>query len=609
MSKKFVNNPEKIVPEMLESLVNVCNPGRLSKLPDHDVVLRADVSSVKQRQVTLISGGGSGHEPAFAGYVGDGMLTAAVCGGVFASPAASAVLEAIRAVCGPLGCLVLVMNYTGDRLNFGMAVERAKAEGYKVRMHVVADDCALPRDKGITGRRGVAGTVLVAKVAGAAAEAGLSLEEVLAETKEASENVGTLGVALTTCTLPGQQPSARLSGDTIEIGLGIHGEAGIKQTGLQTADELTDAMISAIVDPKSKGGQDYLPLSPDQRVAVLVNSLGATPPMELLLIARRAASNLQGRGARVERVFCGSFMTSLDMAGASVTVMRVGALSLARLDAPADTPGWRDAHGTSSKRPPHQLPAFSSQSSILPPSPAGVAGASTTQGDDSTSAQQKGGVIFPGERAVVERALRAATKALIEAEPELTKWDCIAGDGDCGTTFRRGAEALLADLEADRLPKEDLSALLKGLSNSVGESMGGTMGGVLQIFFSAGDACLSRSSSSSSSAEGQQDGGGAAWCRAFVAGVEGVEFYGGARAGMRTVLDAVVPAAEVLRHKGPSGFEEAVAAAEKGAEATCHMGALAGRANYVAEESLKGVPDPGAKAAAYALKAISGALS
>ncbi|CAN0509298.1 unnamed protein product, partial [Ectocarpus sp. 8 AP-2014] len=130
------------------------------------------------RQVTLISGGGSGHEPAFAGYVGDGILTAAVCGGVFASPAASAVLEAIRAACGPLGCLVLVMNYTGDRLNFGMAVERAKAEGYNVRMHVVADDCALPRDKGITGRRGVAGTILVAKVAGAAAEAGLSLEEV-----------------------------------------------------------------------------------------------------------------------------------------------------------------------------------------------------------------------------------------------------------------------------------------------------------------------------------------------------------------------------------------------------------------------------------------------
>ncbi|CAM9866339.1 unnamed protein product, partial [Choristocarpus tenellus] len=159
-------------------LVLVAEPTRLVKLEGHDVVARADMASVSQTQVTLVSGGGSGHEPAFAGYVGEGMLTAAVCGGVFASPPASAVLAAIRAVCGPHGCLVLVMNYTGDRLNFGMAVERAKAEGLRVCMHVVGDDCALSRGKGITGRRGVAGTVLVGKVAGAAAEAGMSLDEV-----------------------------------------------------------------------------------------------------------------------------------------------------------------------------------------------------------------------------------------------------------------------------------------------------------------------------------------------------------------------------------------------------------------------------------------------
>eukprot|EP00903_Cladosiphon_okamuranus_P013498 g12572.t1 len=594
VSKKFINDPDRVVQEMLESLVNVCNPGRLSKLPDHDVVLRADTATVKQRQVTLISGGGSGHEPAFAGYVGEGMLTAAVCGGVFASPAASAVLEAIRAACGPLGCLVLVMNYTGDRLNFGMAVERAKAEGLNVRMCVVADDCALPRDKGITGRRGVAGTVLVAKVAGAAAEAGLSLEEVVAETEAASQNVGTLGVALTTCTLPGQEPSSRLDAATIEIGLGIHGEAGIKQTGLQTADELTDAMMSAIVDAESEGGQDYLPVSPDQRVAVLVNSLGATPPMELLLIARRAASNLKGRGARVERVFCGPFMTSLNMAGASVSVMRVDALMLARLDAPTDTPGWRDAHGTRSKRPPHELPPYASQ----PSTPSSAAGASA-----SSTLQTEGGGGSPGEWGTVERAVRAVATALIASEPELTKWDCIAGDGDCGTTFKRGAEALLANLEAGRLPKGDLRMLLRALSDSVAESMGGTIGGVLQIFFSAGDAALS------SPSPALEEGGGKAWCRAFVAGVEGVEFYGGARAGMRTVLDAIAPAADVLREKGPSGFEEAVAAAEEGANATCGMEALAGRSNYVSAESLNGVPDPGAKAAAYALKALSKALS
>ncbi|CAM9253871.1 unnamed protein product [Scytosiphon promiscuus] len=594
----------------MQGLVDVCNPGRLTKLAGHDVVLRADVSTIKQRQVTLISGGGSGHEPAFAGYVGDGMLTAAVCGGVFASPATTAVLEAIRAACGPRGCLVLVMNYTGDRLNFGMAVERAKAEGLNVRMHVVADDCALPRDKGITGRRGVAGTVLVAKVAGAAAEAGLSLEEVLAETESASRNVGTLGVALTTCTLPGQQPSSRLDKDTIEVGLGIHGEAGMKQTGLQTADELADVMISAIVDSESEGGHDYLPLSADQRVVLLVNSLGATPPMELLLVARRAASNVKGRGARVERVFCGVFMSSLDMAGASITVMRVDALTLARLDAPADAPGWRDAHGTRSKRPPHQVPRYSSQPpSAFTPNVVGAGSPASPEEDESATAPLKGDVISPGEWSVVEGAVRAAAKALIAAEPELTEWDKIAGDGDCGTTFSRGAEALVTALDAGRLPKDDLRALLRALSDSVGESMGGTMGGVIQIFFNTGEAALSPLPPAVGDEEEEKEAGGAAWCRAFVAGVTGVEFYGGATRGMRTVLDAVVPAAEVLAEKGPSGFEEAVRRAEEGADSTRDMEALAGRANYVAASSLEGVPDPGAKAAAYALKAVLVALS
>eukprot|EP00037_Helgoeca_nana_P030497 m.377545 g.377545 ORF g.377545 m.377545 type:complete len:239 (-) comp28206_c0_seq4:1591-2307(-) len=202
----------------------------LRKVVGHNVLVRADIETIRCTQVTLISGGGSGHEPAHAGYIGAGMLSAAVLGGMFASPSVGAILAAIRTctVRGAPGCLLIVKNYTGDRLNFGLALEKARADGLDVEMVVVADDCALPRDKGITGRRGVAGTVFVHKVAGAAAETGLPLDSVHAEAMSAADSVGTLGVALTTCTLPGQPVSDRLSGSKIEIGLGIHGESGIR---------------------------------------------------------------------------------------------------------------------------------------------------------------------------------------------------------------------------------------------------------------------------------------------------------------------------------------------------------------------------------------------
>lgn len=185
------------------------------------VVLRADVSAADYDKVAVISGGGSGHEPAQAGYVGEGMLTAAICGDVFASPPVDSILAGIRAVTGPMGCLLVVTNYTGDRLNFGLAAELAKTEGFKVETVIVGDDCALPPPRGIAGRRGLAGTILVHKVAGAAAAAGLSLEEVAAEAKHASEMVGTMGVALTVCSLPGQATSDRLGPEKMELGLGV----------------------------------------------------------------------------------------------------------------------------------------------------------------------------------------------------------------------------------------------------------------------------------------------------------------------------------------------------------------------------------------------------
>lgn len=221
-AKKFINNPNDVVTEFIEGLVETY-PGLqyLDGLPEVKVVLRADVSAADYDKVAVISGGGSGHEPAQAGYVGEGMLTAAICGDVFASPPVDSIIAGIRAVTGPMGCLLVVTNYTGDRLNFGLAAELAKTEGFKVETVIVGDDCALPPPRGISGRRGLAGTVLVHKVAGAAAAAGLSLEEVAAEAKHASEMVGTMGVALTVCSLPGQATSDRLGPEKMELGLGV----------------------------------------------------------------------------------------------------------------------------------------------------------------------------------------------------------------------------------------------------------------------------------------------------------------------------------------------------------------------------------------------------
>ncbi|CAM9468320.1 unnamed protein product, partial [Phaeothamnion confervicola] len=572
MSKKFLNRPPDVVDEMVEGVL-LMNESRLTKLHDVNVLARSDYHSIRDQQakVTVITGGGSGHEPAFAGYVGPGMLTAAVLGGVFASPSSAAVLAALRAVCGRRGCLVIVMNYTGDRLNFGMAVERARASGLDVRLVVVADDCALPRDKGITGRRGVAGTILVQKIACAAAEAGLSLEAVAAEAAAAAANVGTLGVALTCCTLPGQDPNDRLGPSTIEVGLGIHGEPGIRQTPLLPADALVVEMVDAVVGKPGGdcGGSDYgayLALEAGQEVAVLVNNLGGTPLMELMVVARRAVRYLEERGAKAVRVYSGHMMTSLEMAGASVSIMRVDALALARLDAAVDVVAWPFGGGAGRRGAAADAP--------LSPLPAGAAEAAEPGTEPQATAvggAGGSGGASAGDPAAAAAAIAAVAEALKAAEPELTRWDTVAGDGDCGITFMRGAEWLLNQAWL-LLPPTDLAALLGALGSGLGAAMGGTSGAIIEIFFAAGQAAV-RSAARSTS--------GASWAGAFVAGTEAVRFYGGADVGMRTMVDALAPAADILKERGPGGFEAAVEAAEAGAEATRGMEAKAGRANYV----------------------------
>ncbi len=325
--KKLINEPGAVVPEMLEGLATL-SPG-IALLEGETVAVRADWD---RNSVALISGGGAGHEPAHAGYVGPGLLTAAVSGDVFTSPSVDAVLAAIRAVTGAPGALLIVKNYTGDRLNFGLAAEIARTEGLRVAMVTVDDDVALGAGGG-TGRRGVAGTVLVHKVAGAAAAAGLDLDAVKHEAEAAIAAVGTMGVALTPCTVPAAgAPGFELGADEVELGLGIHGEAGVRRVPISPARDLVRTLVEAVASDRGVGRGD--------QAALLVNNLGGTPTMEMLIAAREAAAACEALGIRVERAWCGAFLTALEMAGCSISLMRLDAGRVARLDAPASAPAW-----------------------------------------------------------------------------------------------------------------------------------------------------------------------------------------------------------------------------------------------------------------------------
>jgi triose/dihydroxyacetone kinase / FAD-AMP lyase (cyclizing) len=587
-AKKLINEPEDCVEEALQGLL-LAHPS-LSRLEGIHVVLRSDFEAAKQSQVALISGGGSGHEPAHAGYVGPGMLSAAVLGGVFASPSVYSILAAIRAVTGKgRGCLLIVKNYTGDRLNFGLAREQAMSEGLDVEMVVVADDCALPKSKGITGARGVAGTVLVHKVAGAAAAAGKSLAEVKAEAAAAAAAMGTLGVALSVCTVPGSSPSSRLDGAVFELGMGIHGEPGIAVLPLEPADALVDRMIQTIVGSGGSGGggggdQAHLPLAPNEDVVVLVNNLGATPPLELSILVRRAVAVLESAPihARVHRIYTGSYMTSLEMAGASITILKVDddPLRLARLDAPTAAPGWTTAEVRIPGQPPSDTPV-----------------------PEHAEQESSGAPVSAEAWAGYVKGARAVAEALVKAKEWLNKLDGVGGDGDCGVTLERGARAVLAYVDENVGNPKSAADLLKGVAGAISGSMGGTSGALLEILFRAMARVLQ---------EQEQEGAApaasaSAWAKALEVGVDRMGTYGGACAGMRTMLDAWLPASEALLQG--QGLASAAAAARKGAEATREMAAQAGRANYVPAELTKGHLDPGAEAVALSLEALLTALS
>ncbi|MEE1227684.1 MAG: dihydroxyacetone kinase subunit DhaK [Lachnospiraceae bacterium] len=329
--KKIINAVDQVENQMVQGLVKAY-PDKLKKLEGGNVVVRANK---KEGKVALVSGGGSGHEPAHAGFVGEGMLDAAVPGAVFTSPTPDQVYEAIKAVDAGEGVLMVVKNYTGDVMNFEMAAEMAEDDDIEVKEVVVNDDVAVENSTFTTGRRGIAGTIFVHKCAGAAAEAGKSLDEVQAVAQKVVDNVRSMSMAITPCTVPAAgEPGFELGENEMEIGIGIHGEPGVEKKELEPADQIVDTLLGKILaDDVDYSGSE---------VAVMVNGCGATPLMELYIVNNHVQDVLAEKGIKVYKTFVGEYMTSLEMQGFSLSLLKLDDELKGYLDAHADTPAVKE---------------------------------------------------------------------------------------------------------------------------------------------------------------------------------------------------------------------------------------------------------------------------
>ena len=544
MSRFFFNDRKQLVNDAIEGILISAPHGNLVKLdidPAIRVVARSDWD---KSRVAVISGGGSGHEPAHAGFVGKGMLTAAVCGDLFASPSVDAVLNAIVAVTGDRGCLLIVKNYTGDRLNFGLAAEKAKRYGLKVEMVIVADDIALPDNK---QPRGIAGTALVHKIAGYAAEQGKSLAEVRDSAQQACENIWSLGVAMQTCNLPGSDDEeGRIKDGHVELGLGIHGEPGASVVDTHNSKEIIDTLVKPL---KEKAGEG--------KFAVLINNLGGVSALEMALLTKELAdSALKENIAYL--IGPAPLVSSLDMKGFSLSLLQLNDTFEKAINAPVETIGW-------------QKPVAFAPLRTL-----------------SHTAIQDRVEFTPSRNDEVAARVAAATQMLIALENRLNALDAKVGDGDTGSTFAQGAREIAQLLEQKQLPLNDLSKLLLLIGERLATVMGGSSGVLMSIFFTAA---------------GQKLHDGKSLPEALLNGLAQMKHYGGADLGDRTLIDALQPALEVLQN---GDIQAAAQAAKKGADATAGMQkAGAGRSSYVNKENLEGVTDPGAVAVAEVFAAVA----
>lgn len=590
--KKIMNTPETFVYDMCHGLA-AAHP-ELEFVEKYKVVKKKDINDNK---VSLISGGGSGHEPAHAGFVGKGMLDAAVCGDVFASPSQVQVYNAIKACATDKGVLLIVKNYSGDCMNFNNAMSDAQDDGIKVDAVYVNDDIAVKDSLYTVGRRGVAGTVLVHKCAGAAAEQGKSLEEVKAVANKVIDNVRSFGFAFTSCTVPAAgHPTFDIGDDEMEFGVGIHGEPGrfrekIDYSTGTFCDDLSRRIVTDL--------EEDLALKSGEEVVLLINGFGGTPLQELYILNNSVTKALAKDGVKIHKTIVGNFMTSIDMAGASISVLRVDSELKALVDYPVNTPAltWGAAMSEQAQA---ALEAVQAIGRALGYAPVAEEHHAAKKKAAAKEAEEVAVYEVEGKPEVTETINTAAfvqivdkmADVIIENEVPFCEADKM-GDGDFGMSIAKGFKQLKADWATRK--KGDIGQFLVSCSEIIKEYCGGASGPIWGSAFKyAGKSML-----------GKKEVSLADVALLFTEANRGVyetgkkSFGKGAEIGDKTLVDALKPCAMALTKAAEEGksLREGLAlgakAAHEGAEATKTHVATLGRAGTVGERSI-GYPDAGA---------------
>lgn len=579
-SKHFINDPTHLIASALKSVTQT-NPTTALDEENKIVYLRPDAA---KPQVSIVSGGGAGHEPSFAAFVGPGLLSGAVAGTIFASPSAEQIRRCIlQRVEKSKGVLVVVMNYTGDVLNFGMAVEKAKAAGIEAEMLVMADDAGVGRAKGgKVGRRGIAGTVLVQKIAGALAAQGKSLKEVTSMARTVAENTVSIGSSLSHVHVPGRRAGEgedELGANEIEIGMGIHNEPGSERT---TSDlpGTVKTMLKYMLDPSDKD-RAFLSVSKSDETVLLVNNLGGVSPLEMGGVTAEVVDQLQSSyGIKPLRILSGTFMTSLNGLGFSISLLKLtdSKLQLQLLDAPAEAAGW-------------SAPITANTWSSPPKETREAVAASDASNKPSN---------LTLDPALATKVLNHALARLIKAEPEITRYDTVVGDGDCGIGLKRGAEGIQQHLDGASEQK-DAALYLEKIIGIVETTMDGTSGAIYAIFLNALAHGLRTQSPSSAK---PVDAG--IWAQALQTALSSMGKYTPAKPGDRTLVDALAPFVDELNKSGD--IQRAAQAAVYGASKTRGMKASLGRTVYVGGSGFEEVPDPGAYGLAEFLDGLAEGL-
>ncbi|EXJ94254.1 dihydroxyacetone kinase [Capronia coronata CBS 617.96] len=576
-TKHFIDDPTHLVHTALHSLT-LTNPSLALDLENKIIFRKPTKELLEKPKISIISGGGSGHEPAFAGFVGKGFLTAAVAGTIFASPSAEAVRRAVLSrVPTDKGVAVITFSYTGDILNFGMAAEKAKAAGVDTEFYAIGDDVGVGRAKsGKVGRRGIGGSILVLKIACALAEAGGSLAEVYKLTKQVAENLVSVGASMEHVHVPGRSVADPNSDEIIpteeiEIGMGIHNEPGSHRVSA-TLPELIKTMLAQLLDPNDTD-RHYVDITKDNRVVLLINNLGGVSNLEIGGIVAEVHKQLKEDWEIVPvRVIAGTFITSLNGLGFSVSILKLddtglgkGKSMLELLDAPAEAVGWAAAIQTSTWEADNT--------------------GTMDKSIDSVEAKPSNLTLDPKQS---HEVLKAGLDKMIAAEKDVTKFDTIVGDGDCGIGLKRGAEAVLKELSSGDLPT-DAVAFVNKIVPVAENYMDGTSGAIYAIFLNALAHGLREQDSGSSKQVDVKT-----WTAALKSSVKALGRYTPAVPGDRTLMDALVPFVDTLERTGD--VKKAAAAAKEGAEKTKSMKASLGRTVYVGSESewIGKIPDPGA---------------